>query len=333
MAYKTTTDSDTPENVAQTVATLMANMPGAEVLGLDETARTATQPLLIAVPDGIKIIDQSAQLHAAAQLMKPYQRKGTAKMADLPSLIAWANRFKAENSVLFGKNTDNDLSLTCIADYHLEGPATITDAGDPTARYGSHRASYTFPLSKAWKLWKSISGNAQTSVEMGAFLEDNILDVIDPPLSLTSPGIAGAEATESEHRLIDIARRLDGSYGTGFQLFNMAKSFSVYESSEFVEQRNLTTGEATLVHKSEHVDGTGQPIKIPKLFLIAIPVFEGGPAYRLPVRFQYRKSGSVVKFTLTLHDPKNALDHAFDEATATAATETGMPLFIGTPEN
>lgn len=332
MSYTTNTSSDTPENVAQTVADLMGKMPGPAVLAADYVHRDPTQPLLIAVPDGTKITDYSDRLHIAAQLMKPYQRTGTAQMADLTSLIAWAIRFRAENSVLFGKNTKSAISLTCIADYHLSGPATIGDAGDPTARYGKHRASYTFPTSKSWDLWSAISGTGMTSMEMGAFLEDNILDVIDPPLSLTTPGIAGAEATESDHRLIDIARRLEGSYGTGYQLFGMAKSFSVHETSEFVEQRNSTTGEAALVHKTDHTDGNGQPIKIPKLFLIAIPVFDGGPAYRLPVRFQYRKSRDGVKFTLTLHDPKNALDHAFFEAMDRATTETGLPLFIGTPE-
>ena len=324
-------DDHSPENVAQTVADLMRSQADVAILPLADLA-PLSRPFLVSVPEGRQVQDFTLQLRAAQSLIHPLQRKGTAKMTTLASVIDWANRFKGENSVLYAKNSGEAPSLTCIADYHLVGPAVTTETGDPTARHGHHRASYAFPLSKQWQVWRKLSGQPVTGMEMGVFLEDNILDIIDPPLSLTSPGIRGAEANEAELRLIEIAQRLDGSYGTGAQLLAMAKSFTVYETSDFVETRNSTSGEASLMHKTEHTDGTGQPIRVPKLFLIAIPVFENGPAYRLPVRFQYRKSGSSVKFILTLHDPKNAIDHAFAEALDVAMTETGLPLFIGDPE-
>lgn len=326
-------DETTHENIAQTVAKIMEQNGSVDVIESRLLARDLNTPLLLAVPQGQQVQDFTAKLRDAQQMLKPFMRKGTARMADLPSLIQWALRFKANNSVLYALNTSDTPGLTCIADYHLEGPPIIGDMGDATARHGQHRASYTFPLSKQWLAWRKLSGMPQSGVEMGTFLEDNILDVIDPPLALTSPGIAGVEATEAEHRLIDIARRLEGTYGTAVQLLGMAKSFTVNESADYTVAHNSTTGEATVQIKSEHMDAQGQPIRVPKLFLIAIPVFEGGPAYRLPVRFQYRKAGSTVKFTLTLHDPKFALDHAFDEAVQVATDATGMPLFIGQPES
>lgn len=327
-----THDTDTRENIAQTVAKIMEHNGAVDVMLPGTLDRSLAHPLLMSVPSGQTVQDFTANLRTAQSLLKPFTRKGTARMGDVESLIAWANRFKGETSVLFAQNEGEKLSLTCIADYHGSGGHSIEAMGDPTARHCQHRASYAFPLSKQWRAWLGISGNAKTGQEMGVFLEDNILDVIDPPQVLSFPGIAGAEATEAELRLIDIARRLEGKYGNGAQLLGMANSFSVYETSEFVEVRNTTTGEAKLQHKSEHQDGTGKPIDVPKLFLIAIPVFEGGHAYRLPVRFQYRKSGSSVKFILTLHDPKHALDHAFDEAVMQAAEMTELPLFIGQPE-
>lgn len=324
--------NDTPENIAQTVAKLLETQPDVVIISNTDTDRSLAQPLLASVPTGRVIVDLTQQLRAAQGFVKPLQRKGRATMNNLTSLIDWALRFKGENSVLFADNNLQKPKLTCISDYHLAGPATTDFNGDATARHCHHTATYAFPLSKQWQEWMKQSGAAISGVEMGAFLENNILDVIDPPLSLTSPGIAGAEASEADLRLIDIARKLDGSYGNAMTLLGMAKSFTVYETSEFVENRNTTTGEATLVHKSEHLDGTGQPIKIPKLFLIAIPVFEDGPAYRLPVRFQYRKNGAQVKFFLTLHDPRHAQDHAFNEAVSYATAETDMPTFAGTPE-
>jgi uncharacterized protein YfdQ (DUF2303 family) len=326
-------DHKTPENIAQTVANIMEQIGAVDVMDITTATRRIDDPLVLAVPAGQTVQDFTDRLRQVQQILKPYQRKGTAKLTTVRSLIDWANRFKGENSIIYAQNDAANLSLTCVADYHGAGAAIIDNLnGDPSARHCHHRATYAFPLSKQWQAWTAISGAAQSGVEMGVFLENNILDVIDPHLQLTSPGIAGAEATEADHRLIDIARRLEGSYGTGAQLLGMAKSFTVNEAADYTVAHNSTTGEQTIQIKSEHVDGTGQPIKVPKLFLIAIPVFEGGPAYRLPVRFQYRKAGATVKFVLTLHDPKHAKDHAFDEAAQTVQADTSLPLLMGQPE-
>jgi len=325
-------DHDTPENIAQTVAKIMEQNGAVDVLPVEMLARGTETPLLMAVPAGQQVQSFTAILREAQEFMKPLRRKGTAKLTTLESLITWANRFKGDGSALFALNSDSAPTLTCVADYHIAGPASVDTGGDPLARHGHHRAAYAFPLSKQWQAWARISGQPLSGVEMGTFLEDNILDVIDPPFALTNPGIAGAEASEADLRLIDIARRLDGKFGNAVQLLDMAKSFTVNEAADYTVSHNSTTGEATFNIKSEHLDGAGQPIRPPKLFLIAIPVFENGPAYRLPVRFQYRKAGPTVKFILTLHDPKHAKDHAFDEAIAHAASETALPLMMGTPE-
>lgn len=324
----------TPENIAQTVRDILATQPDCTVLDPTHIARHSTAPLLISVPDGRKIVDLTDNLRKVQSTLTPLRRTGTAKMTDLQSVIDWANRNKDADSALFAQNSETAPSITAIADYNRNGAETVHDGGFSTmARHGTHRATYTFPLSKQWKAWDAVSGKGMTSLEMGVFLEDHILDVIDPPLSLTSPGIAGAEASASDLRLIDIARRLEGNYGNAAQLLNMAKSFTVNETSDYTVQHNSTSGEGMLVVKSEHLDANNQPIRPPKLFLIAIPVFDNGPAYRIPVRFQYRKSGSKLAFFMTLHDPQHSKDHAFTEATRHAVESTSLPLFLGQPEN
>lgn len=323
----------TPENVAQTVAKLMTQNSAVSVIDKTTVDRKLGEPLLIAVPQGQQVQDYTKHLREAQQLLKPFQRKGTAKLTTVASLVEWANRFKGPGSVLYAQNDGTTPSLTCIADYHEKGAADLGNGlGDPAARHCNHRAVYNFPLSKQWIEWMQVSGQPQSGVEMGIFLEDHILDVIDPPLQLRTPSIGEPTTSDADKRLIEIARRLEGTYGTGPQLLGMAKSFTVNEAADYTVTHNSQTGEASIQIKSEHVDGSGQPIRPPKLFLIAIPVFENGPAYRLPVRFQYRKSGATVKFILTIHDPKHAKDHAFEEATNLAAKETGLTLLMGTPE-
>ena len=66
--------------------------------------------------------------------------------------------------------------------------------------------------------------------------------------------------------------------------------------------------------------------------MIAIPVFEEGALYRLAVRFRYRKSGSDIRFIVSLYNADVALRDAAREAMNRAQAETEVPLLMGTPE-
>ena len=152
-------DHDTPENIAQTVAKIMEQNGEIAILDAPKIRRSLSDPLLIAVPNGQTVRDFTIELRASQCMMNPFQREGTAKLTTVDSLIEWANRFKGENSVIYAQNEATKLSLTCIADYHAKGAATVVDdMGDPTARHCHHRASYAFPLSKQWQQWSKISG-------------------------------------------------------------------------------------------------------------------------------------------------------------------------------
>ncbi|WP_343328067.1 DUF2303 family protein [Leisingera sp. MMG026] len=112
----------------------------------------------------------------------------------------------------------------------------------------------------------------------------------------------------------------------------MSRQFQVYETSDLKLVSNRDTGEGEIQFLNEHKDAAGQPLKIPKLIIIAIPVFMGGAAYRMPVRLRYRKAGSTVKLLLSVYNPEKAFETAFKEAVEEATKETGLPTFRGTPE-
>lgn len=265
----------------------------------------------------------------ATETLAPWRRTGTATLRSLTSLIDWSNRNKGSSSALFANPDENQPRLTCIANYHGQGEPAPHGEKDTTASHCDHRAIYDFPLSKEWRLWNRISGETMNSDQLANLIEDNIKDIIDPTPALL--GTVTAE-TEWEKRLIEVAGKFEARFGTVGQLIRMSREFTVNESSDLTAKVNRDTGEQVFQFKNEHTDEQGAPISIPTLFLITIPVFEMGAIYRLPVRFRYRKSGSSIQFTLTLHDPRKAFDDAFDEACAEAAENTELPLFIGTPE-
>lgn len=324
--------SEPLENVAQTMRDVMDELSHhAEIDSRHEWDFTKAH--LVTVPAKRKVEDLTAQERAAAEFLKPARRKGTAHFADLQSLTTWANRFKGETSAMFAKPDMRAPTLTCIADYHAEGPVDpLNTAGDPTARHCQHRAVYDFPLSDEWKAWMRVSGQPLEKDELGEFIEAQAKDIMDP-----SPAIIAGKSSDKnqpwENRLIETARQIEGRFGQLTQLLAMSKRFQVFETSDLKVATNRDTGEAEIQFLNEHKDAEGKPLNIPNLIIITIPVFLGGAPYRMAVRFRYRKAGSAVKFILTIYNPEKAFEAAFKEAVQEATESTGLPTFMGTPES
>lgn len=292
---------------------------------------TPDQPIfdVMGVPEGMRTVDLTEHYEKAATKLQPWRRTGTATMQDLESLIAWANRNKGETSALFASITEQP-ALTCIADYMGAGPH-VTDhkSRDPAASHCRHRAKYTFPLSREWKLWNKISGAALDKAELGAFVEANAKDFLAPSSALMGgPG----KLEEWECNFIAIAQQVHGRFGAADTLITLSRRFEVNETSNITSTRNPDTGESSFTFINEHQQPDGNPVQIPSLFLLALPVFDNGAFYRLAARFRYQKSGSGVKFFLTLHNPDIALQDAIEGALKEAQSKTGLPLFRGTPE-
>lgn len=319
------------ENTAATMRDVMEKIGGTEFISKPD-AFDLTETHLVAIPQHRKIEDVTEKHRNALEFLKPSRRKGTANLDDLQSLIDWANRFKGETSVLFAKPDLAAPTITCVADYHAEGPADPTEkTGDPLARHCHHRAVYSFPLSEEWKAWMRVSNSPLEKDELGEFIEANAKDIMDPTTAI----LAGKESEKNqawENRLIQTARQIEGRYGQLTQLLQMSRQFQVYETSNLKVSSNRDTGESEIQFLNEHKGADGKPLQIPNLIIIAIPVFQGGALYRMPVRFRYRKSGGAVLFILSIYNPEKAFEAAFKEAVEEAQTKTELPTFMGTPE-
>jgi hypothetical protein len=300
------------KNVAETVHDIMADMGHhKEIAPLDDPSPTKAH--MITIPKGREVKDLTEMNRAAAEYIKPARRRGTARIDDLQSLIAWANRFKGETSALFAKPDMSAPTLTCIADYHAEGPADISNVlGDPSARHCQHRAIYNFPLSEEWKAWMRVSGKPLDKDELGEFIEAQAKDIMDPTPAI----ISGKDADKNapwENRLIQTAQKIEGRYGQLTQLLAMSKKFQVFETSDLKVSTNRDTGESEIQFLNEHKSADGKPLNIPNLIIITIPVFMGGDPYRMPVRFRYRKQGGQVKFILSVYNPEKSFEAAFKD--------------------
>jgi uncharacterized protein YfdQ (DUF2303 family) len=287
------------------------NAPLVEVMDVTDPLSGTTAPLLI--EQGVARVVPVASFDG--YLKAPRARKGIAKLTDLDSFIDHANRFKDSDSVLFACDDRAAPSLTAVLNYHVSGATSAP-------RFGDHRSLFSFPLSDEWTAWQKSDATPMDMSDFAAFLEDRIIDVIDliPDED---------EVSEELQKFINIC---GGSIAGPSKLIEISRGLKFNEDNIVKEARNLQTGEAQIQFESRHVNEKGEELKVPGLFLIAIPIFKHGPVYRIAARLRYRKGAGGLVFFYELWRADRSFDHAFRESIDRAAIETDLPLMLGSPE-
>lgn len=247
---------------------------------------------------------------------EPRRRKGVATLLSIESLIEHVNRFKDGDTLIFADDDRTSPSITAVLDYHR--------AGQAAPRFGDHRSAFRFPLSDEWKAWGESNAVPMTMVDFAAFLENRIIDVL-----YLIPG--EDSLSEDLQRLVDTLGGAD-SIATPNKLMELARGLQVNENAVVQEAVNLASGEGVVRFQTEHTDATGAPLKVPSLFLIAIPVFRNGPLYRLAARLRYRKNAGRLTFWYELWRTDRTFDHAFAESVERVHVETDVDVLLGKPE-
>lgn len=299
------------------------NKPGDAQVIID-TVKALQVPHRIDMPDGneFTLIPRGMEVVNLKPLMAPYlkapeRREGVAVFTDLDSFIAHAVRFADTDSAVFADDDEDAPSFTSVLDYHRTGAE-----GSP--RFGKHRGHYAPQLSEAWEAWDEVDGTAMTVGEFSAHLQDRLTDVIDPPQDGRS---------EADAKMLDIVAMFGGGGFAGqSRLLELAKGLRVRDTQEAASFKNLQTGEVEVMFKSTHSDANGAPLVVPSAFVVGIPVFHRGPAYRMVIRLLYRMAGPSVTWTVKRYRPDLIFDHAFEEACAAIREKTALPLLRGKPE-
>jgi len=355
---------------AQAIITAMKDLPGVEIETLSDPARLAPDVPVLVTPRGREVMGLKPFIDPFRT--RPERREGMATLLDLTSLIDHVNRFKDDDSVVFANNRwrqptpqeaaraeeRNDPnggwhtpSLTAVLDYHealtlidLQGEI-VREVGAATAlpRFGRHRAHYAFPLAPEFMAWMSQNGQAMTQADFAVFLEERALDIDPPPINdgwftgqAPAPGDDASPEERKRFEFMDLLRtmtaRLKGEWAGPEKMMDLSRGLKVNEANKVEGKTNVSSGTGALVFVNEHTDEVGEPLKVPNLFLISIPVFKNGPRYLIPVRLRYRlQSGRVIWFYDTYrHD--RVFDHAFDEAISRVQGETGLRVLVGQPE-
>lgn len=280
----------------------------------------------------------------------PLKRQGGVTLHRIDDLIAFVARFKGDETVLFTSGTTRaeitrgaSAKIKVVFNYHDEGPVEVVrrpigddkesvqfepDIREKGAGRCDFAAIYSFPQSVELGRWRSVSGDSLTPAQLAEFIETNIMDVQVPTYGLISD--ASEEGSEDwEVGLAEISRRIGGRWAKPADLVAMSREFKVDEISKIEMKRNRDNGTITAVVQEEHTDEAGAPIEIPNLILIAIPMFDGGPLYRLAVRLSYSARSGSVKFKMDIFDLEQAYGAAVDAVVDKVREETGLPVFYG----
>lgn len=299
---------------AAVIADLVKNHIKPEIVTVKgQDGQPETQVLIL--PEGLRA--QPVKPFLDDYRIRPERREGTAIMTTLASFIDHAKRFADNHSALFANNDRAAPSLTAMLDYNETG-----HAGAP--RFGKHRTHYKFPLSDEWKIWSAKNRTAMSQADFAEFIEDRLADIAAPPDAVNAP-LDDADVK-------NFAELLGGNFAGPSKLVELSRGLAVHANEKVHNTVRLDSGETQVQYVSEHKDAGGGPIKVPNMFIIAVPVFNSGAIYRIAVRLRYRlKDGAVVWF-YELYRPDRVFDHAFNQGCKLAATETGLPLFVGQPE-
>lgn len=264
----------------------------------------------------------------------PKRRTGNAQMTRIESFIGHVNRFKSSASALFAKDDMQAPKLVSVLNYHEavnhelgDGTVQLGDADLSLPDFGDHTATFAFPLSEEWKAWVAKNGprNAMNNIEFAEFLEERFVDIehVTDPSSLNDD----IRKAIGESRL--------GGLGTPNDLFKLTDGLTIHESVIVGSHTKLSNGAHQLILKSDvagAVDRSGEPVDVPSVFIITIPVFaRSQDFYRIAVRLRTRTTGGL-KFFYELWGIDRVFELAFTDACERARKETGLPLFYGNPE-
>lgn len=255
----------------------------------------------------------------------PKRRRGTAVLLELASFVAHVRRFKDADTVIFanpgtyfsqeGGQSIESPELVAILDYHEAGPI-----GDAKPRFGEHRAVYPCPLSREWKAWARKAETYLTPYEFAVFLEERIQDIVAIPAELPA-------------KVEELRQLLGGTIGTAAQILEVARGFELRVTETIKQVGNQDDGTFAVAWKQEHGGPDGSPLRVPSLFAIGVPVFQGGAPYQILVRLRYRTVEGQVKWAFSLYRQDAVFEDAIKDLTLQAQAETGVPVLLGKPES
>ena len=237
----------------------------------------------VLLPTGVTVHDLEGLLPT------PTRKRGAPTFRDIRSFMRFVNEHKLPQTRIYYSTDLDKLSFTSVFNEHC--PVQEADTEPATAGWRDFKAIYNCPFSTEWKTWIRQNNTTMTQAAFALFIENNLPDIREP---------AAAD-------MLEISRTLE------------AKKKVTFSSGI-----RLSDGQNDLTYSEEITGSTKNgKLQIPETVLIAIPVFEGGPLYRITARLRYRIDNGSLSIWFDLLRSHKSVDHALAEMVQTI--EVGLP--------
>lgn len=151
---------DTSTEAGSIAALAIASVTAPHLIAADDGRTFA------AIPQGIELRDVTPP--NAARTSKPDTIRQIVTLQTAESLIAYVERFKTPNTVLFA-DIDADTIVAAI-DYHGQTDADLV----------VHKSVLTLPRSLAWQRWDEIDGELMSQLDFARFIDEYTAHFVSP---------------------------------------------------------------------------------------------------------------------------------------------------------
>lgn len=260
--------------------------------GLEKVVDEIMKPVELMKPDGDKVgqfavIHNNYSLHDLDEYLdRPRRLMATQRMHTVESFCRYVTAFKGTPTIILADV--NSTVFKAALDYHEPG-------NKPS--HCDHVAIYTCPLSDEWELWTKHDGEKFTQADFARFLEENLVDIVEPD---------------------------------GATMYEITRTLEAKKKVEFKSGVRLESGSVQLQYNEDtEAKGKGS-VDIPATFKIGLPVFQGGVRYELDAFLRYRITDQGgLSFHYDLHRPHRLLDDAFTGIAEKIKADTSVEPFFG----
>lgn len=240
---------------------------------------------------GHRLIDS---LDLEAHRPQPSQKRGDVGVATPQALVTYARRHLDERaSTLWG---DIDAGqITVVFNDHADqiGPT------DPAAGWADHRAALQLQRPPEWNAWTGIDSRWLSQVDLAEFLEEHLLEVVQP----------------------------DGS-----TLLEVTQTFHATTGARFKSSQQLHSGEQRLVYEEDVQARAGRTshVEVPTDLTVRLRPWLGVDPVDIPAKFRFRVRDGGLWLGVKLLYIDDVSRTAVEDALATVSHELGLPAIQGT---
>ncbi|CAM5365379.1 MULTISPECIES: DUF2303 family protein [Streptomyces] len=220
----------------------------------------------------------------------PARKSGTTLVRDVDSFLAYFDKHGDDNSEVYADVERR--TITAVLDAHT----------GENARWGGHRVELHLRETSAWRAWTSMDGQLVPQGQFAEFIEDNLVDLVEP---------------------------------TAATMLELAESFEVTTSAEFQSSQRLDSGARKFSYVEEQTGKAGHKgdITIPATLTLALRPFEGTEPYKVIARFKYRldKAKGELRLGFKIERPGDVLAAAFADIRTLIDSDVPMAVLNGAP--